>query len=58
MPEVGSVLGNEVEVSCLTWRVLVGMGEEGVYERFVVGENVELSAFHEVSEMFKGQIYS
>ena len=40
MPEVGSVLGNEVEVSSLTWRVLVGMGVEGIYERFVVGENV------------------
>ena len=58
MPEVGSVLGNEVEVSCLMWRVLVRMGVVGVYERFVVSENVELSAFHEVSEMFKGQIYS
>ena len=53
MVELGE-LGNVVEVTSLSGRVLIGSIVQSIGERLVIGQHVEWSGFEEMSEMFDG----
>ena len=50
----GGELGNVVEVTSLSGRVLIGSIVQSIGERLVIGQHVEWSGFEEMSEMFDG----
>ena len=54
MSDVTCELRNEVQMSELSWCVLVRVRVQGIDERLVVSVYVKLSSFNEMSKMFDG----
>ena len=57
MSNVVSELGDVVEMTNLTWCIVVGIRGECECERFVIGKHIELTAFYEVAEVFDCQVH-
>ena len=58
MPDVGSKLRNKIQVTSLSWGMLVRACCEGIHQRLVIGEDVELATFHKIPEVPDSEVYS
>ena len=56
MADISGELTNEVQVSYLSGRMAVGARCEGVYQRFMVSENVKMPPLQEIPEVLDGQV--
>ena len=57
MPDVGSKLHDEIHMASLSWGVLVRACGEGIHQRLVIGEDVELAAFHKIPEVPDSEVH-
>ena len=58
MTDGGGELRYVVELTSLSRRVTIGSGVECKCERFVIRENMKMSTFEEMTEVFDGKIHS
>ena len=56
MADIGRKLGDEGQMSSLTWRAVITGRDDGVGKWFVIGINNELSAFQEMFEVFYREV--
>ena len=57
MSNAGCELRDVIEVTNLSWGVLVGVGRKGECQWFVVRKYIELTAFDEVAEVSDGEVH-
>ena len=58
MPYVGSKLHDKIQVVSLSWEMFVRACGEGIHQRLVIGEDVELAAFHKVPKVPDSEVHS